>query len=294
MTCPIPGTEVSTSALRDNAPSAAKSRAVSASNVVVCRSIWVNRFLFCRLSSLWRSCFWRLSAAVRSFTSASRAVPSSSSTCRVREGASTGRNSSAAPSLATTHSSTASFLAAWPSACAKRRARIACMRESRSLVASDSSNARCHARGLVHYAADARADPRRQRFEPARVVGEMRGPHRRQLVRVQARLRDVNANRDCGYDPTCFPFSCACHASLDAHLSIQDGGKDGGDHTASRPRRKASLSTVRPPPSPALRSAGGGTIQSDQPVRFIGERIFPQTRRLSKIWQCRFSRPRRS
>ena len=50
--------------------------------------------------------------------------------------------------LASTHASIASVLAAWPSTCAKRRARIgcmrgiACMRESGSLAASDSSNAR--------------------------------------------------------------------------------------------------------------------------------------------------------
>ena len=89
MTCPIPGMEVATSALRDNAPSAAKSRAISARNVVFSPSIWLNRFLFGRLRSVWRSCFWRLSAAVRSFTSASRAVPSSSSTCPVRGPAAT-------------------------------------------------------------------------------------------------------------------------------------------------------------------------------------------------------------
>ena len=32
-----------------------------------------------------------------------------------------------------------------------------------------------------------------------------------------------------------FPASCACHSSLHAHVSIQDVGKDGGDHTALRP-----------------------------------------------------------
>ena len=30
-------------------------------------------------------------------------------------------------------------------------------------------------------------------------------------------------------------LSCACHSSLHAHVSIQDVGKDGGDHTALRP-----------------------------------------------------------
>ena len=45
------------------------------------------------------------------------------------------------------------------------------------------------------------------------------------------RFRDVNTYRRIWH----LSCSCACHSSLHAHVSIQDVGKAGGDHTALRP-----------------------------------------------------------
>ena len=54
-------------------------------------------------------------------------------------------------------------------------------------------------------------------------------------------------------------FSCACHASLDAHVSIQDVGKEGGDHTPVRP-----LTAKRPP---SLFGTRSGSLRSPPRVR---------------------------
>ena len=84
---------------------------------------------------------------------------------------------------------------------------------------------------LVRDAANRQLDPREQRLESRRVVGEPRGLAGGNHVNVEMRLRDVNAYGRIGY----LSCSCACHSSLHAHVSIQDVGKDGGDQTALRP-----------------------------------------------------------
>ena len=74
------------------------------------------------LSSLSRTCFRRFSAATRSLTIPSRAVPSSSRSRSAGERASTRRSGSARPIAARTRASAASVFASSPSACAKRLA----------------------------------------------------------------------------------------------------------------------------------------------------------------------------
>ena len=60
-----------------------------------------------------------------------------------------------------------------------------------------------------------------------------------------------------------FSSPCACHASLDAHVSIQDVGKDGGDHTPVRPLT-AKRPSVRPP---SLLRTRSGSLRSPLRVR---------------------------
>ena len=63
-----------------------------------------------------------------------------------------------------------------------------------------------------------------------------------------------------------FPASCASHASLDAHVSIQDVGKGGGDPTSKR-SLMTQPATVRPPPPPGVTKGarGVGLSQNPQP-----------------------------
>ena len=57
-----------------------------------------------------------------------------------------------------------------------------------------------------------------------------------------------------------FPFSCACHASLNAHVFIQDVGKDGGDQNKRLPQAEGLVRVRRqacshkPAPAPSGRS----------------------------------------
>ena len=68
------------------------------------------------------------------------------------------------------------------------------------------------------------------------------------------------------------PFSCACHASLDAHVSIQDVGKDGGDQTPVRPLT-AKRPAVRPPSMFGARPARYARLCGHRTAR-----AFPVTR----------------
>ena len=72
-----PGIEVRISVRRASTTSSANRLPISASMAARCRSIWDSRVLLCCLSSRSRRCFWRFRAAVRSWTSASRAICSS-------------------------------------------------------------------------------------------------------------------------------------------------------------------------------------------------------------------------
>ena len=84
---------------------------------------------------------------------------------------------------------------------------------------------------LVGDGANRHFDPRDQRRESRRVIGDPRGLAGGTHVHVEMRVRDVNTDGRIGH----LSCSCACHSSLHAHVSIQDVGKDGGDHTARRP-----------------------------------------------------------
>ena len=97
--------------------------------------------------------------------------------------------------------------------------------------------------GLVGDAPGPWADPGDQLPESGRVVRESCRPALRCDVGVEVGFRDVDPDGMVGH----LPFSCACRASHDAHVSIQDVGKDGGDQTHIRPLA-AKPETVRPPP----------------------------------------------
>ena len=86
---------------------------------------------------------------------------------------------------------------------------------------------RSHARPPLRHRScsdERRAVPPGPFREPRGLVG---GNH----VHVEMRLRDINTDGRIGH----LSCSCACYSSLHAHVSIQDVGKDGGDHTALRP-----------------------------------------------------------
>ena len=228
-----PGIEVRISVRRANTISSANPLPIAASTAARCRSIWDSRVLLCCFSSGCRRCFWRFRAAVRSVTSASRATCSSSRARCAGGDASVGRRCNAVPICASTRASTASVLARCPIACAKRRACNGLARASgRPACRSASSKARCqgpvgsyttertgwsiHAISALNPAESLvnRAALPAGAMQASRCVFEMSTPT------VQSGI---------------FSFSCACLASLHAHVSIQDVGKDGGDQTHVRP-----------------------------------------------------------
>ena len=113
--------------------------------------------------------------------------------------------------------------------------------------------------GFVGDPIDLGADPGDQLPEAGRVIRE---PGCSPLGRgegVQPGFRDVDSDGMLGH----LLFSCACHASLDAHVSIQDVGKDGGDHTPVRPPT-AKRPSVR---TPSLLRTRSGSLRSPLRVR---------------------------
>ena len=86
--------------------------------------------------------------------------------------------------------------------------------------------------GFVGDPVDLGVDPGDQLPESGRIVRESGRSPLEPGVGVELVLGDVDPD---GVKDAHLPFSCACHASLDAHVSIRDVGKDGGDHTPVRP-----------------------------------------------------------
>ena len=228
------GIDVRISGRRASPSSSASRFPIAVSMAARCRSSCASLFLCDCFSNRCRPCVWRVRAAVRSLTSASRSTCSASRARGDDDEAAVGRRSTAAPICASTRAFTASVLARWPMACAKRRACTGLTRthqrqpglEQRFLEGAVPPAGR-----LVGDGANRHFDPRDQRRESRRVIGDPRGLAGGTHVHVEMRVRDVNTDGRIGH----LSCSCACHSSLHAHVSIQDVGKDGGDHTARRP-----------------------------------------------------------
>ena len=109
--------------------------------------------------------------------------------------------------------------------------------------------------GFVGDPVDLGVDPGDQLPESGRIVRESGRSPLEPGVGVEPVLGDADPD---GVKDAHLPFSCACHASLDAHVSIQDVGKDGGDHTPVRPLT-AKRPAVRPP---SLFGARSGSLRS--------------------------------
>ncbi len=141
--------------------------------------------------------------------------------------------------------------------------------------------------GLVGDAPNPGADPGDQFPEPGRVVREAGrpAPGGRVFVGVEPGFRDVDPDGMVGH----LPFSRACHASLDARVSIRDVGKDGGGQTARRPLMAKPV-TVRPPPpfgAPAgARRAGASLGPGPQTNRQARGAAGPATGRVPTGTRC--------
>ena len=102
-----------------------------------------------------------------------------------------------------------------------------------------------------------RSRPGDQLPEAGAVVGE---PERSPLgggEGVEPVLGDVDPGGSEDAAHVFFPFSCACHASLNARVSIQDIGKDGGDHTEPRPLTACQpIDPTTVPVTPSCKSRG--------------------------------------
>ena len=111
--------------------------------------------------------------------------------------------------------------------------------------------------GLVHDRANRLVDPRDQRVESRRVIGESRGLAGGSHVGVEMRLRNVNAY----YGRIWHLFLLLClFSSPHARVSIQAVGKDGGDQTPFRPLfgPAARGPTTATPGAPNRGAPGGG------------------------------------
>ena len=211
---------------------------ISVSMAARCRSSCASRCLCCCFSNRCRTCFWRFSAAVRSLTSASRATCRSSRARCTDDEASVGRRSTAAQVHRGAHlrqHPRVHRVGLGPLADGLRKAprvqRVDTHQRQPGLEQRFLEGAVPPAGRLVGDGANRHLDPRDQRLESRRVIGEPRGLAGGNHVHVEMRLRDVNTDGRIGH----LSCSCACHSSLHAHVSIQDVGKDGGDHTALRP-----------------------------------------------------------
>ena len=113
--------------------------------------------------------------------------------------------------------------------------------------------------GFVRDPVDFGADPGDQLAEAGRAIRE---PGCSPLGRgegVEPVLGDCRSRWCEGCCSSVLPFSCACHASLDAHVSIQDVGKDDGDQTPNTAPLRPSDPAVRPP---SLLGARSGSLRS--------------------------------
>ena len=167
---------------------------VSASKALICLSISARRCLSCRFTSGWRAwCCWS-STAMRSRTSSSRPV----------------RSSSRSPRAHGVHA---------------RQRQLASQRLLERPVPRP--------RGRVHHPVR-RAGPRRQLLESRRVVREPRRSPGGQRVGIEMRLRNVDANRARGMIAHAFLAPVLVMRASMLMYPFRTFGKDGGDQTRSR------------------------------------------------------------